>query len=454
MRFRHSFVLVALACSLASTICRAESPRKCRVDAVVFEGWNAQQISNDWVKLTVVPQLGGRLMQVSFNRHDFLFVNPKLKGKYIPPTPDKWFNYGGDKIWPLPEGSGDDQHWPGPVADVLDDGDYAFSVQSKDENCKIRLEGPPDPKTGLQYSRDIALRSDSPEIHFDATMKNASQRPIRWSMQSVSQYNTGSAENPQKFNPRFFAFTAANPKSAYEDAYRLRLGQVEDSTMSVKNGLFTLHYNSFQREIWVDSAEGWLALVDGTSQFAMVERFPHETAEYPGKATVIFYTNGPAVEFNVDGVPHLTSSDPGNMPFYMEAEVNSPMIALAPGESYTLSTSWFPTRSDVNLQAVAEAGVINEPLRATWDASGLRLSGSFGVFHQGELTAYFYDDNNGLTGLTGVQRISPAELVRLQSTVQPPAGSTRIVLHVMNRLMTSVIDRGILAETTFAPKGN
>ena len=34
-------------------------------------------ISNRWVQLTVVPQNGGRLMQVVFAGHSYLFVNPK-----------------------------------------------------------------------------------------------------------------------------------------------------------------------------------------------------------------------------------------------------------------------------------------------------------------------------------------------------------------------------------------
>lgn len=32
------------------------------------------------------------------------------------------FNYGGDKLWPLPEGTQDEQHWAGPLSDALDDG--------------------------------------------------------------------------------------------------------------------------------------------------------------------------------------------------------------------------------------------------------------------------------------------------------------------------------------------
>ncbi len=121
----------------------------CKVQPTVFEGWQAQQMSNDWVELTFVPQLGGRLMQVSFNGHAYLFNNPVYKGKYISPEEanGRWINYGGDKIWPLPEGNDDEQHWQG-ASTPLDDGPYAFSVLSQDPRCTVRLEGPPDPPTG------------------------------------------------------------------------------------------------------------------------------------------------------------------------------------------------------------------------------------------------------------------------------------------------------------------
>src|SRR5580700_8184036 len=58
---------------------------ECRVEAVDYKGWHAQQISNRWVQLVVVPQNGGRLIQVSFAGHPYLFNNPKYLGKYLPP---------------------------------------------------------------------------------------------------------------------------------------------------------------------------------------------------------------------------------------------------------------------------------------------------------------------------------------------------------------------------------
>ena len=54
----------------------------CRVEAKNYKGWSAQELSNRWLKLIVVPQNGGRLMQVIFAGHPYLFVNPRYEGKY------------------------------------------------------------------------------------------------------------------------------------------------------------------------------------------------------------------------------------------------------------------------------------------------------------------------------------------------------------------------------------
>ena len=56
-------------------------------------------------------------------------LSSKASTSRRPKTPKgKWFNYGGDKIWPMPEGDKDADHWPGPIADQLDDGTYVLTA--------------------------------------------------------------------------------------------------------------------------------------------------------------------------------------------------------------------------------------------------------------------------------------------------------------------------------------
>ncbi|HXM93951.1 MAG TPA: hypothetical protein VOA64_06805 [Candidatus Dormibacteraeota bacterium] len=420
----------------------------CRVESKKFEGWAAQEMSNQWVKVTIVPQLGGRVMQVTFANHPYLFVNPKYKGQYIPPNSEeakkRWINYGGDKIWPLPEGTEDEQHWPGPISDLLDDGDYSFKILSQDSTCKVRLEGPPDPKTGLQYAREISLGGKSPQISFHAVMKNITDHLIQWSVQSVTQYDTSQVHEPGDFNHEFRAFTPANPRSAYLNQYHVRSGLSDDPSFCVKDGLFRLHWLSLQSEVWVDSPGSWLAVMDGSAGYAMVERFHYfGGAEYPGKATVIFYKNGPSVELDDRGIPYINSSGPENSLHYMEAEVNSPIVRLQPGATYALDTNWFPTRMGKEFQSVTDAGLVGTSFSASSGPGGVLLSGVFGVFTQGKLEARLFDKHGVTIASIPVQAVSPTDVVDLHRVVKVPAEAARVSLHVIDQQGN---DQGSLGE--------
>src|SRR6266849_9326841 len=455
---RDFFVLVRAFSLVGAVLCASFFPRQtraqtpsssaCRIENKNFEGWRAEEMSNAWVKVTIVPQLGGRVMQVTFAGHPYLFVNPKYKGQYVPPGGEaakgRWINYGGDKIWPMPEGTQDEQHWAGPVSDALDDGDYSFKILSQDSTCKVRLDGPPDPNTGLQYAREISIGGNSPEISFHAVMKNITGHAIRWSVQSVTQYDTAEAGKPGEFNHEFWAFTPANQHSAYFRQYQVRSGLADDPSFAVKNDLFTLHWQYLQSEVWVDSPGGWLAVVDGSARFAMVERFHYfEGAEYPGKATVIFYKNGPSLALDEKGMPYVTSSSPEDTPHYMEAEINSPMVRLQPGETYALDTNWFPTRAGKEFKTVTSAGIVGSPLVASSVTGGILLTGTFGVFVPGKLEAQLFNNHGDLITKIPLQAVSPSEIVKLKMEVKAPAQTLRISLHLLDQ---DGRDQGALGE--------
>jgi len=443
-----SFSLFAIATAAA-----LPTSAQCRVESVDYKGWQAQQISNRWVQLIIVPQNGGRLMQVTFAGHAYLFVNPKLAGKYLPPSASHWFNYGGDKIWLLPEGNNDEEHWVG-NSDVIDDGPFTFRKLSEGPQCEIELTGPADPQTGIQISRTIRLDADSPRIRFHITMKNTAGHPVEWSMQSVSQYDTsgGSGDSgagsdaPSRFNHDFWTFTPANPSSSYLNRYHVRFGPAENPAVSVRDdGFFTVHYVHMAAELWLDSTEGWLAVVDRKSRYAMIERFQYEeTKPYPGKASVIFWTNGPEMRLSDDGIPSLSAdSDAG--PYYLEAEINSPMCRLRPGENCTLDTEWFPTRSGNEFHGVSDAGIVINPLRATLLQTGkVKLSGSFGVLFSGKLVAYLYSDHGALIGIMPVGNVDPTAAVSLDTELAPSEQPARVSLHLEDE---NGMDRGALQES-------
>ena len=454
---RCFFLVVVLALlSLAPMHARSNArpsqtaSRECHIEDVDYRGWHAKQITNHWLELVLIPQNGGRLIQVIFAGHPYLFVNPKYAGKYLPPSTSQWFNYGGDKIWLLPEGNDDEQHWVG-NSDELDDGPFSFRELSEGKQCEVELTGPADALTGVQFTRTVRIDGDSPGIHFRVSMKNITGHSLDWSMQSVSQYDTSSASptgssNHDSMNHDFWTFTPANRASAYLNRYHVRFGPAENPAVGVReDGLFTVHYVSMAAELWLDSTDGWLAVVDGSSKYAMVERFQYErTKTYPGKATVIFWTNGPELRLNRDGTVSINHDSEDATPHYLEAEINSPLCHLRAGESCGLETEWFPTRSGDEFHGATEAGILLHPLQAARLENGrIKLSGSFGVFFSGRLVAKFYDEHGGNIGSMPVANVDPADAVSIEQELTPPGKPARISLHLED---SNGIDRGALQE--------
>jgi hypothetical protein len=265
-------------------------------------------------------------------------------------------------------------------------------------------------------------------------------------MQSVSQYDTGDTTDPAHGNREIWGFTPSNPSSEYLNRYHVRTGPAENPSATMRDdGLFSLHYSHLAAEFWVDSTDGWLAVVDGSSRYAMVERFQYEKGKpYPGNASVIFWTNGPELKLSSDGVASVTDGSKGVSPFYMEAEINSPMCRLRPGEACQLETDWFPTRTDSEFHGVTAAGIITRPFRAVSLENGkVRLSGSFGVFFPGKLLAHFYNEHGSSTGTLSLAEVSPTDLVVLDMETAPQGKPTRVSLHLEDQ---GGLDRGALQE--------
>jgi hypothetical protein len=457
MRIFVLFISTGLAL-ISVCLVRADSPGvnappTCRIAPVNYMGWQAQQLSNEWLQVMVVPQNGGRVMQVNFAGHPYLFVNPKYAGKYLPPSGAEWFNYGGDKLWLLPEGNNDEQHWPG-NSDILDDGPFSFRILSQGENCEIELTSPADPHTGVQFTRTIAVAADSPRIRFHALMKNITGHTIEWSMQSVSQYDTSESSAHSRMNRDFWTFTATNPSSSYLNRYHVRFGLAENPAATVRDdNIFAVHYAHLAAELWLDSTDGWLAVADGSTQYAMVERFHYEQSKtYPGKASVIFWTNGPEVHLNSDGEWALSSGNEGDSPYYLEAELNSPLCRLRPEETCSFDTEWFPTRTSREFRGVTDAGILSQPLQARRLQNGkIQLTGSFGVFFPGRLLAHFYNAHGSALGIVPAVNVTPSKLVSLDGELTAPENSARVSLHLEDG---KGLDRGSLGEVQVGPAEN
>jgi hypothetical protein len=170
----------------------------------------------------------------------------------------------------------------------------------------------------------------------------------------------------------------------------------------------------------------------------MVERFrPQDGKEYPGKATVIFYMN--------DG------NDPEEKAlFYMEAEMNSPMVRLEPGDTYAMDTEWFPTRAGGDLVGVTAAGVIRERLRVSAANRVRWMTGTFGVFFQGRIVARFFDAQDRQLSEIRLKRVAPQDPVTLNEKIRLPKNASRLTLHLID---LKGRERGALDEISLGPGG-
>lgn len=121
------------------------------------------------------------------------------------------------------------------------------------------------------------------------------------------------------------------------------------------------------------------------------------------------------------------------------------MVELAPGESYTLDTTWYPTRMGEDFKTTTWAGVVGTPLTATRTSGGLVLNGNFGVFYAGSLVAHFYPGRDMTQQLIPVTPLNP---VQLQMTVQAPPNISRVSVHLVD---ANGLDRGPLGQVLVNP---
>src|SRR5690606_9267285 len=100
-----------------------------------------------FLKVLITPALGGRMMQIELNGHPYFFNNEALLGAVAEDgETDKWLNYGGEKIWPAPQGWGLPDHWPGPPDPVLDGGAYEVLEQDSASGKQyLRMRSQADP---------------------------------------------------------------------------------------------------------------------------------------------------------------------------------------------------------------------------------------------------------------------------------------------------------------------
>jgi len=434
MRGTARIAVVSLAFVVAAHVAAAEAKNS------EYRGWKSLALENGLVQVQIVPDIGGRVIQLKLGDFEFLWVNEWLAGKQPPASglgpKGEWLNYGGDKLWPAPQGWDNEEQWPGPPDAVLDGSPHAGAIEKAEgPDASVRLTSKPDKRSGIQFSRVIKVGTGSSRVSFDSTMTNVSDTPRRWSIWQVTQHN---AENRAKTGGRMekelWAYCPFNPQSVHPRGYYEMFGLVNDPTFKpdYTRGLMRVHYERRVGKIGLDCSAGWLAVVNGTAGTVFVQRFTYQPGKkYPDWASVEFWSNGVG-EFITGGKVNVCKDDPIETPYLIESEVLSPLMQLAPGESCTFHSDWYAAKIGGNYPVLdcTEAGVMCEPFDARPADGKLTLNGRFGVFYQSTAELLFVDAKDNEVGKAGLKRAAtPLEpLVLKNVTVPVPGAAAKAVL--------------------------
>jgi hypothetical protein len=412
-------------------------------------------MSNGIIELNVVPEIGGRVVQYALDDKEFFWVNPDLEGRLPTETgltkEGGWINYGGDKLWPAPQGWDNDQQWPGPPDAVLDGQPYALEQlpDGKDGTVAVRLTSDKDMRSGISFSRVICLHPNSTRVSIEATMTNVDNKSRRWGIWGHTQLDGASADG-KTHNSRMNAYCPINPKSHFEMGYDVIFGEADNPSFQpdYESNMMKVNYQYRVGKIGMDSDAGWIATVDGQTGDVFVHRFIYEPdKEYPDGSSVEFWHNGVGniYAFNETMV---MSDNPKENPYVFESEVLSPFVKLKPGQSYTFNYEWFSTQigGDFPVVDCTPTGVVCQPLQANKTAKGIQLQGRLGVFYKGDLVVTYLNASGEIIDAeTVLEKVSPLKGVVLSHEVKAIDGATSVAFHLYDK---NGQDIGRLAESS------
>ncbi len=401
-----------------------------------YHGWPGYVWENELVRLTIVPELGGRVIQFALGSKEFFWVNPQLLGKQPPSTgldaDGSWLNYGGDKLWPAPQGWDNAQQWPGPPDAVLDGQPYRAEVLH--DPTAVRLTSRDDPRSGIRFSRRLRLHPESSHVSVDATMTNIDDQVRRWGIWAHTQFDAGLAGS-EDYNPLMRAWCPINAHSHFPDGYQVIFGTAKNPSFQAdaERKLMRVSFRYEVGKIGLDSDAGWVATVDGRTGDVFVQRYTYEpTKEYPDGASVEFWHNGRG-RIHAYGRWIDQPDDLAANPYVFESEVLSPFAQLAPGEEYTWTYHWYACRigGDFPVIDCTPYGVVSEAITCQKMDRQFQVRGRLGVFFLGSLRWKTLGEAGQVVAEGElVAQTDPRQPIVLDHRIALPAASTRLSIVV------------------------
>ena len=417
--------------------CHGTAAAGCRIEEVDFHGWQAIRLSNGIVELVAVPDIGGRIMALDLGAYPYLWFDRNLAGKLFSAEENQgdggigsWNNYGGDKTWPAPQGWERADQWHGPPDAVLDTGRYTLeTLDGGGGAASIRMSSAPDPRSGVQISRQCTLHPGGGRVSLHLEMTNISDQERTWSIWDVVQVDATSrdASGEESYNEQAWLYIPTNPDSRFARGYNVMFGEEDNPEWQsdLRPDLLGAQYLYRLGKIGVDSPAGWVAFVNQETDFAFCQRFPYFPDEsYPdGGASVECWTTGHGE--SVGGL------DFGKLNLYhVEAEILGPLRRMAPGATQSLDIDWCVARCPGPIVDVTAAGCCHQPLQAESAGASIRLRGVFGVFYVGDVQVVWLDDGDGEVEAETLAAANPLDVLTVDIVRAAPPAARAVQLLV------------------------
>ncbi|HID08262.1 MAG TPA: DUF4380 domain-containing protein [Armatimonadetes bacterium] len=239
-----------------------------------------------------------------------LWGNPKWYGKLRSDAPpNKWANFGGDKVWPGPQDEWKvvmGRAWP---PDEAFDGGVCTVDELPDG---VRLIAPVSPYYGAWLVRELHLDAETSRLVINQKIEKLRLPIVNMLIWSVTQICSPD-----------LVIIPLNPNSKFHKGFTVLHGGDVSARYRRRHGEFLLirRHPKYPTKVGADSTAGWIASFHGDVVFTQHYTFEPD-AKYPdGGCTVEVYT----------------SPDPLA---YVELELLSPVHRPNQGESFSFNISW------------------------------------------------------------------------------------------------------------------
>jgi len=393
-----------------------------------FHGWDSVTLRNPYVKFDVVPELGGKIMGYELHGYQSLWHDSSMEGKVVTDQGygfgQKFFNPGGSKVWPAPQGWSGKDEWPGPPDNVLDASNYEYTF----DGTTITVISPEDngkDRTGLQYKHNYKLIPSSTIADLDLSMTNVINQPVRWGLWHLV---TLPVDRP-------FTVYAPVKKGDWHVIYG---DDKNPQWLGVEDGLFRARYEKKVGKVGLKVREGWAAWHDEENNIVFAVMFPVEKNQpYPdsGSNVEIWMSGAGSIRANNQDFSYEYTPETA----ILELEVMGPLTRLAPGQSSSMNVKWGMCRC-TGFKRVFSGGVVAKELEIKDDV----VTARFGVFYRGFLQTVFFDKNKEQSGYKNVIGINPVTEVIIKQEIDKIPSSVHYIRYQVTDRNRELI--GVMGE--------